>query len=1378
MADITKELLRKARDLGSPQKTSYDTSLDLLDRASKLEASTDNSEALLAKAQNLGKPPPDPPTLYIEKYGSTTPPEVKAQIAKILQGLPQDVLEAPDLHLAEMINSLSFEDFTSRRDKTYTKEEFITSQGKDYHWDDIKNTWRKSVRPGIVEKMQVGDMSIGKTQEILEGTNLPHTLPEYSELDPELLEDFAKLGGFAGSYNPENTDYRVVILNHLESSENKKAREAYKNLRAYLMDSANVKDNLAGERVPFYDWPTYLQFEHPDSDKLGMSPRNILANKALPIHRLKEARIKSAVINDWVVGESTFFERASSHILNNNILQLARMLPGKQVGLDTNTAMWEAADQFVQTEGSVPEKIVQTGITILDGVAVIASLKGFNPVRFLQEKSLSRLADIVLDGEEFAINAGKHARYLKSHKILADNAGSDFVNLLDQMNGGKILNELPKPLSKIETLAEDAAQALAQGGLTAKYKTTLRKDHLKTFEDLSLGRKLTKPELKAVDDVLNTKGNITIGDKVSSSKQLTGLQRNVDLQSAIDASKNPLVQSIGESIILAEDAVNRLTNIGKTISRQVWKTLPKDLTRNKGAKFFDLLESGKDGITGPINSALKYYRNFNENARVVLRDRIRLKTSKYYYGLKKSELTEAAAENGIKLDPGDTKEMIAEALTNKAIPKDWGKDANTYMPHYFFGEYQIHRVGKGGKLEFEAAAETLAEAKAVAISIQRAEPGASFKINNEIKLPNDFTYLPSKQLHAITNHLAKASELDVKIVKQAFNKSVRGAESRSPITFKSKLKRGEGFTRHSRDFIRAHDAYVHKFYQHQYMNDMTAEVLPKLLTLKSKGHAAWADHLTEALHWAQGIKRSKSSVHFDNMLKRMDATKLPLVGGTVAKVAPRAGEFIPFLGENARGFALDRMLGLVKSVSVNLSLNTMRFFALQELQQLQTLAPVVGFKSLYRAREFRKTQAGHDLLVANGLRGEARVGDKMISSGAGTAGRIDDNVKVIGGLKSPIRILEQRNQETAWLAVYDNSIRAGRTPKQAARDAHFRGRIGTQFARTAADTPAFMKGPILSTAMLYGNYPVKATGLMFRLAREGNYGGVIRFLGVRIALGGWRGVGKSIPLTPFGLNMDKETYSAIEQKYGETSARFVAHGLPGLAYLDVGTSAADVTFPEAIWGVGEDLLGGRATREIPKMMGEQVLGQPAQAFLKMLDAYANDNTALIEGQKTKKAWERVASAGIKSFPTLKAVDSLFKLVSKDPPEDRDSSDGLRAKQELIDVLAGVFAISSTNMDKLAMEAEYIRDLQYYMKDNIREATTIFWDEGIQPLKNHIKAFAKANPDFFVEKAYMRSLVGNIKSRKLRGKMTRNQLLFINASTAVKSKIIKDASGGN
>ena len=129
----------------------------------------------------------------------------------------------------------------------------------------------------------------------------------------------------------------------------------------------------------------------------------------------------------------------------------------------------------------------------------------------------------------------------------------------------------------------------------------------------------------------------------------------------------------------------------------------------------------------------------------------------------------------------------------------------------------------------------------------------------------------------------------------------------------------KGVEGYSKNFWKVWTAEVTQFYRWKYLTEMNKAVEPMIEDIKGMGLKGWAQYLGDTKDYMWGMSREQLSVNLDNFLNT-----------------------IPLVRNYVRPFALERWVGIFKTINYHRHLQTLRFAVVNKFQIMQTLWPVVG----------------------------------------------------------------------------------------------------------------------------------------------------------------------------------------------------------------------------------------------------------------------------------------------------------------------------------------------------------------------------------------------------------------------------------------------------
>ena len=708
-------------------------------------------------------------------------------------------------------------------------------------------------------------------------------------------------------------------------------------------------------------------------------------------------------------------------------------------------------------------------------------------------------------------------------------------------------------------------------------------------------------------------------------KDLTSLQKHIlTLSNQSAKSDNPHVQEAGRLIVREPMKMANEYRAAIHHADSMYDSLPREYRRNRGRKFFELMDKeltpedieASIEIPPEVKSILKYFKNLDEEMRLEIIDRKRAMVKAMYMQLNVKAMAHAANEMGFDIaveggpqrfrlvdkDPAlaaligsdkglpITKDSLSRRMARDKIPDSWGRQW-AHIQHIFFGQYELSWVDAEGKSHFIGRAETQAEAFEKLNMFRRNPENAHIPAERliadpQLNLPIDVVRLSKGRYYHLVKDLKDSAQLATHEVQEALRGNV--SKQQSKTKWWGALLHRKGMGGYSLDFKRVWSTQVGQFMRWKYLSDLNRAAVPHIEAVRSAGLRRWADHLQDWLDTLWGRNRSTMAQSLDEVLART-----------------------PVLKWYVRPFALERWLGLAKTVNYWRHLQTGRFYVINSLQPFQTLWPVVGTRGLMAAIYRYYTPTGRALLRKYHVK--EQIG--KLHEGSMT--------KIPLERFTPAGASETRNQGLAFLALYYKAKGLGMGDDPAADYARERGQIMTQFAYSPADVPRMARGPVGGLILQYRRFSIKNLELLSRLWREGKYGGVAKWLIAQTALGGL----KVLTFGMGGMYMYR-LWKWLNDRYGEEMADTVVYGVPSLVGVDMGGSINVVDIPY-----------GRST---PEKIGNAVLGPTGQTVVRALGDLAEDRRSKPMGTS-----EILLDTAIRTSPTVKQFRYLIQAIEKD-----------------------------------------------------------------------------------------------------------------------------------
>jgi hypothetical protein len=740
------------------------------------------------------------------------------------------------------------------------------------------------------------------------------------------------------------------------------------------------------------------------------------------------------------------------------------------------------------------------------------------------------------------------------------------------------------------------------------------------------------PPLTTVGQLGDEHPNI---DVKRAEKQIGVLQKTI-LSVANQAYNTavPLVGKIADIMVDIGMVMNNIIQSELVAGDHVNKKLPSKYRKNKGEAFFDLMDkhfSPEEIEAADLPKKVKDALHFFKKAEEVMRlEAIKIKRALVTSVLNRQTVEQVFAElqkleakpnielrekgrqgkrlynvtEGRFISKGEVTPLIAKNI----IPDNWGRQWD-HIYHAFFGQFQLIHTEidpeTGEKVKhFIGRAETETEAYVKLANWLEGQRAAGVEnvdkldvsATPEIMIPMDVTRLGTKHVNTLISRLAEAANIESQIVRDAARGVIGTAAAKQKFISSFLYRKGvEGY---SKDFWKVWTAEVTQFYRWKYLSEMNRAVTPMIEQLQAMGQTGWAKYLNDLKRSMWGSDRSQASINLDHWL------------GT-----------LPVIRNNIRPYALERWVGIVKTINYMRFLQTPAFAVKQMMQIMQTLWPVAGERGLIRGFNLLFSAEGQEILRRHHVSGTS---GKMFEVGVKRFRRLE---KIL-----PAGFTETFNQDLAFLTLYQMGRDLGMSDAKAARYGRLRGQVMTQFATNPADVPPAMRHPIGGLILQFQRYRIKDLELCARLAREGNYGGVVRWVTAKVLFGGASmvlGMAASIPVIGAGIGyISFRMYKKIREEYGEELANFIFYGLPGLVGIDMSTSVTPVDVPFG--------------RNIYEKTGNIIFGPSGTTAVRLITDITREDVAKEIG---------VVPRGLKSLvdgsPTVSQFVFLLKALQED-----------------------------------------------------------------------------------------------------------------------------------
>jgi hypothetical protein len=441
---------------------------------------------------------------------------------------------------------------------------------------------------------------------------------------------------------------------------------------------------------------------------------------------------------------------------------------------------------------------------------------------------------------------------------------------------------------------------------------------------------------------------------------------------------------------------------------------------------------------------------------------------------------------------------------------------------------------------------------------------------------------------------------------------------------------------------------------------------------------------------------------------------------------------IPLVKNYVKPFALERWAGYIKAINYWRHLQTGRFYILNTLQLLQTLYPVVGRKGLMNGIKSYYSKEGQEILRKYNIAG---ITGKLHEFGMPGERKLERFL--------PAGASEVRNQGVAFLTLYNEGIARGLSPDEAARYGRLRGQLFTQFTYSRSDIPPLFRGPAGGIIFQYRRFNIKNLELVSRLAREGNWGGVGRWISANMIIGGMRAFTKILPVGVGGY-LTLKIYNKIKDVAGEETAQVIHHGLPALVGTDFSGSVGPFDMPYG------DTIYDQA--------GRLLFGPTGQTAIKIIEDVMNREVA-----KEVGIYKRLEKSVIDQSPSVKQFVYLIKALQQDV-SNYDSKQRSQYRLDTWDLWKKAFALRPETETEQRMVYEAMLDIKDEY-DAVQDHIVLsIMENNTKKAEELITKWHSEFPEFPITSDSIRSrIINKIESRELTVTMRQ----FMNLPRALK-----------
>ena len=427
-------------------------------------------------------------------------------------------------------------------------------------------------------------------------------------------------------------------------------------------------------------------------------------------------------------------------------------------------------------------------------------------------------------------------------------------------------------------------------------------------------------------------------------------------------------------------------------------------------------------------------------------------------------------------------------------------------------------------------------------------------------------------------------------------------------------------------------------------------VYPAAEKMRAHGLHKWGKHFEEL---AEFVINPSGDQFVGSAEKHIDSVLEKVFGGGSGQEKGLLRGILP-IGHRP----LRRMLHSVRTLMYLVTLKTPRQYVINSFQPLQTVLPVIGEANFVKAVYLYNTPTGKKLIRKYGALADPSA-FKDSPSGGGIIGlRALRRIKNIASSVLPYLPVdvrsEVRNQNFAFLALFQHGKRIGMTDSEAAEFGRVRGSTMTQYAFTRTTQPPIIRGPIAATAFQYKRFMINQIQLGYSFLKRGRsrdeygtsgYGAFTRFMSVQLILAGVRGL---VPLAFY--NMGKNVFCKFMpetcEEYGgppdddleqfrlyiqeltgsDNLGNATAHGIfAGLLGIDISGSLA--------------LLDRPYGRNLAEQIGNTLLGPAGNTVIRAV----TDQTA--KQSQPRSPIEVLGGSLMDSAPAVKAIVETMDAIT-------------------------------------------------------------------------------------------------------------------------------------
>ena len=706
-------------------------------------------------------------------------------------------------------------------------------------------------------------------------------------------------------------------------------------------------------------------------------------------------------------------------------------------------------------------------------------------------------------------------------------------------------------------------------------------------------------------------------------------------------------------------------------------------------------------------------------------------------------VTKLGGDELMFFDP-DTNDFIEKAdlveeLVLESVPDDWGRQFSHYH-HHWFGAYKLTaRLSDGtSHVIGDANSEQEAYFKLQAFKESTDLDVVKLEANIEYENTNEFLKISGPERQRLVRSLQKQSQMTNDQINKALIQGKVSVNGNTSPFFGAHLERKSDAQGYSMNFGKVWEHYTDRHNRWKFGGMMNRDMQPVIDRMKKSG-SPWGNYLEETLTRALFIQPTKSEVISDTFLQNL-----------------------PHIGKRLGPMPTRRTLSAVRSFTYLRMLKTPKQWAVNSIQPLQTVYPMVGERLFIRAvkeyngaegKAFMRKYGAMDTTAGQYIDGTAGSTSQRMIDLVTKAQKLADKHVTRGKISTQS---EQRNMNFAAYAFYIHGIDQGMSEADAVEYGRTQGYYGSQFIFSRANMPPILNGPIASTLFQFRRFQLNMIGHVSELIATKNLVGTGRWLAVNALAGGVKGV-LMTALPAYWLIMEGCEKLGLCDEYqsqkadmlkmrnelvsvvGEEHANAITFGLP--AYLG-GTISSSL-------GLFHPLHG----ETLPEQIASQLEGP----------SLGNIRKFITDLQKEEVTDVSIATKAYRSFrdtsPAFKWIARNVEVLSG-VKDEYDVQGRLRYRNE--DMWRNSFlelggAFRTVDKEIMSLEFDLMMEMQSVVDKAADRAATLFGDKDYVGAMDVLAKHNAAHPDMSLNIKELKRRIGNKEEAKNLETNTRNAM---------------------